>query len=168
MKNCLESNDLGLESILLLPDSTHKICLDRLGAMKTDTPEANLKSKRDINLLSKLFGDGDEILSIEHTLSSAIETFNHNFLIVDKFDKQVKASLNDIDQEIFVIEENEKHLRRLISELKIDMIQVPRKLSYYIVKMQHLMAISDVLKQSRLSKTWRLNIRTISKDCREC
>ena len=64
------------------------------------------KTKRDISFLSKVLGDGTEILKIETTLSSAIENFNKNFRKVELFDDQVKDSISLLDDEIFGLMKN--------------------------------------------------------------
>ena len=153
LQNCLGSDELSLENMLLINNSTYEVCLDRLRTLRSDTVGASLKNKRDISLVSKLLGEGNEILMIEHTLKSAIDNYNNNFIKVSNFDRQIKKSINDIDEELFKIENHEENLEKIVSELKMDMADMKNKMKYYMVKNQHMTAITQILEQGMLLKT---------------
>ena len=97
---CCQDANLTLASIISLPESTFKVCMYQLQSLHNSTGGQE-RDKRDISLLSKLIGEGTEIVKIKTTLSSAITNFNQNFRKIDVFDDQIKNSINLLDGEIF-------------------------------------------------------------------
>ena len=74
---CCRDKNLSLQSILYLSDATFKVCSQQLESV--NYTGGHHRNKRDILFLSKVFGDGNEIIKIENTLSAAIENFNEKF-----------------------------------------------------------------------------------------
>ena len=113
LKQCIGSNELPLKALMSLPDPTFEVCLNQMLAVPDTKETAKTREKRDISLLSKIIGDGSEMVKIENSLSNAIVTFNKNFKKVEVFDHQMQNSIHLLDKEVFTILNSENQIRPL-------------------------------------------------------
>ena len=149
LSQCCRDKDLSLQSIISLPEATFRVFSQQLESVN-NTGRHN-KDKRDISFLSKVFGDGAEIIKIENTLSAAIENFNENFKRVETFDDQVQNSIHLLDDEIFGLMKNEEQLRSRLTELHLEMRSYQTSTDYIMVKHQILYGLENMMKRSALA-----------------
>ena len=148
---CCQDTNLTLASLISLPDATFNVCVKQMESLQNSTG-GQKRDKRDISLLSKLIGEGNEIVKIETTLSSAITNSNLNFKKIEVFDKQMKNSINILDGEIFNILKDEERLRSHLTEVDLRMLESQNKFEYIMVKLQHLLALESMIENSLLSE----------------
>ena len=148
LEQCMGSKGLSLKAIILLPNPTFEVCLNQMLAVTSSTDTS--RSRRDISLLSKIIGDGTEMIKIEHSLSNAIATFNDDFQRVEAFNHQMKNSIHLMDEELFTILKSEGQIREHLTDLEIGIVDVKNKLEYVLIKFQHLEAINTMLEETRL------------------
>ena len=149
LEQCIGSDTLSVKELISLPGATFDVCLKQMLAV-TPTDSTGSRKTRDISILSRILGDGSEMIKIEQSLSSAINTFNNDFKRVESFTHQVRSSLQLLDEEMFTLLQSEGKIKSHMIDLELEIMNARNKMEYIIIKLQHLDSINQMLQETRL------------------
>ena len=152
LDQCVGSINLSVKELVSLPESAFDICLKQVISVPP-TGSTITRRTRGINIVSRLLGDGDELIRIENSLSGAINTFNSDFKRVENFTHQVKSSLQLLDEELFTLLKSEGKIKSHMIDLEMELVAARNRMEYVIIKLQHLESINQMLKETRLPET---------------
>ena len=149
LEQCIGSTNLSVRELISLPGATFEVCLKQMLSV-TPTDSTGSRKARDISILSRILGDGSELIKIEQSLSGAISTFNSDFKRVESFTHQVRSSLQLLDEEMFTLLKSEGKIKSHMIDLELEIVDARNRMEYIIIKLQHLGSINQMLQETRL------------------
>ena len=158
LETCFGNHNLNLTTLLSASDNTFQVCTQHMGSLFNTSSE---RKRREISVFSQIFGQGNELIKIENTLHAAIDSFNKNFKKVSQFDNQVKSSMKILEDDFSQIAREEELLKSHLIELEIRLSATHDRFYYSFLKLQHLMALEAILKQSLISDHLKMLERAI-------
>ena len=153
LDQCAGSTNLSVKELISLPVAVFDTCINKIMISAPTSGSSDTRKPRNINLLSTLLGEGDEIIKIENTISGAISTFNADFKRVENFSHQVKSSLQTLDAELFTLLASEEKIKSHMIDLEMELVTTKNRLEYIVVKLQHIGSINQMLTETRLPET---------------
>ena len=155
LRQCSGSQNLTLQALVYLADPIYSLCVRPMLSKNTT------RVVRGISLLSKLFGDGTELIRLEGTLSEAINRYNMNFQKEEIFDNQVTKSLKDLDLELGHILDNEEKLKHRILRVQIELRQNKNTYNFLVIKMYKLQELEVYSLKPKTQKRQKIGIKNI-------
>ena len=149
LEQCVGSSNLSVKELISLSGATFDVCLKQMLSVPPRGSTGSRKA-RDISILSRVLGEGDEIIKIERSLSGAINTFNSDFKRVESFNHQVRSSLQLLDEELFTLLKSEGKIKSHMVDVEMELVAAKNRMEYVIIKLQHLGSINQMLQETKL------------------
>ena len=111
LSSCLQVSNITLSVLMKTDDKDLEYCISRLA--NTTSPRIVRRS----TMLGWLFGSGQQLDQIEHSLMDSIEHYNTNFEKISAFDKEVVQSFNRLEKDISSLVEIEAKLQDRVGDL---------------------------------------------------
>merc|ERR1712243_447560 len=89
------------------------------------------------SMLSWLFGSGQQLDAIEHSLMDSINHFNQNFEKISAFDKEVVEGFDRLEKDISSLAEIEARIQDRVGDLQVETRLIEIKTNFLINRLQH-------------------------------
>merc|ERR1712208_40654 len=138
-------------SVLMKTDDNDlEYCIARLA--NTTSPRIVRRS----TMLGWLFGSGQQLDQIEHSLMDSIEHYNKNFEKISAFDKEVVQSFNRLEKDISTLVEIEAKLQDRVGDLQVQSKLMEVQTQYLLNRLQHEGTLNRLLTESKMLENIRL------------
>ena len=101
-------------------------------------------------MLGWLFGSGQQLDQIEHSLMDSIEHYNTNFEKISAFDKEVVQSFNRLEKDISSLVEIEAKLQDRVGDLQVQSKLMEVQTQYLLNRLQHEGTLNRLLTESKM------------------
>merc|ERR1712055_1286222 len=155
LSSCLQIPNITLSVLMKADDNDLEYCIARL---------ANATSPRIVRrctMLGWLFGSGQQLDQIEHSLMDSIEHYNQNFEKISAFDKEVVQSFNRLEKDISSLVEIEAKLQDRVGDLQVQSKLMEVQTQYLLNRLQHEGTLNRLLTESKMLENIKLLSRSL-------
>ena len=155
LSSCLQIPNITLSVLMKADDNDLEYCIARL---------ANATSPRIVRrstMMGWLFGSGQQLDQIEHSLMDSIEHYNQNFEKISAFDKEVVQSFNRLEKDISSLVEIEAKLQDRVGDLQVQSKLMEVQTKYLLNRMQHEGTLNRLLTESKMLENIKLLSRSL-------
>ena len=155
LSSCLQVSNITLSVLMKADDNDLEYCIARL---------ANATSPRIVRrstMMGWLFGSGQQLDQIEHSLMDSIEHYNQNFEKISAFDKEVVQSFNRLEKDISSLVEIEAKLQDRVGDLQVQSKLMEVQTKYLLNRLQHEGTLNRLLTESKMLENIRLLSRSL-------
>ena len=155
LQNCLQTPNATLSVLMKVDPDNLDYCVAKLA--NATVPRLVKRS----TMLDWMFGSGQQLDQIEHSLMDAIGHFNRNFKKVSAFDEEVMESFDRLEKDISSLVEIEARLQDRMGDLQVHTKLMEVQNKYIINRIQHEAALSRLLKESKMMENIKLLSRSL-------
>ena len=112
-------------------------------------------------MLSWLFGSGQQLDAIEHSLMDSIDHFNENFKKISAFDRDVVEGFEQLEKDISSLAEIEARLQDRVADLQVETRLMDIKTNFLISRLQHENTLARLLTESKMMDNIKLLARAL-------
>ena len=155
LSSCLQVSNITLSVLMKTDDKDLEYCISRLA--NTTSPRIVRRS----TMLGWLFGSGQQLDQIEHSLMDSIEHYNTNFEKISAFDREVVQSFDRLEKDISSLVEIEAKLQDRVGDLQVQTKLMEIQTQYLLNRLQHENTLNRLLLESRMLENIKLLSRSL-------
>ena len=150
LSSCLQLSNITLSVLMTADHDKLDFCIAKLA--NATAPRLVRRS----TMLNWLFGSGQQLDQIEHSLMDSIVHYNENFDKISAFDKEVVQSFNRLEKDISSLIEIEAKLQDRVGDLQVQSKLMEIQTMYVLNRLQHEGTLNRLLAESKMLENIKL------------